>query len=213
MIARRIKAGGQWLSLAGFCLSFAIILTFLLSYTLFPIDAEFYQVRHLYPVTAGQLYHNYVELMAYLQLPWVNPLRLSDFPASVSGATHFADVKKLFILTWVIFIILTPFAVRFLHQLKVRRQRYRLLWPAQIGLVVPVILAVIASINFDQFFIAFHQLFFRNQDWLFDPATDPIILVLPEEFFMHCFVLAFLLFETLMVLGIVHAKKSLKLGD
>ncbi len=27
--------------------------------------------------------------------------------------------------------------------------------------------------------------FFRNQDWLFDPQTDPIILVLPENFFMR----------------------------
>ena len=44
-------------------------------------------------------------------------------------------------------------------------------------------------IGFDQFFIAFHGLFFNNDAWLFNPLTDPIINALPEAYFMHCFIL------------------------
>lgn len=210
MIKERFKNGGNWVTLVGFCISLAVVLTLLLSYALFPIDAAFYQVRHLYPISAGALYQNYVELMAYLQFPWIDKLVLTNFPVSASGALHFADVKKLFILAWLLLIVTAPFAIRFLHRLKVKKQNYRLLWAAQVGLVVPIVIALVASINFDQFFVTFHQLFFRNQDWLFDPATDPIILVLPEEFFMHCFILAFVLFEGMMLIGIIKARRSLK---
>ncbi|WP_369395716.1 lipoprotein intramolecular transacylase Lit [Lacticaseibacillus thailandensis] len=42
---------------------------------------------------------------------------------------------------------------------------------------------------------------FRNQDWEFDPALDPIINVLPEGFFAACFVLGFgLLIVALVVI-------------
>jgi integral membrane protein (TIGR01906 family) len=27
---------------------------------------------------------------------------------------------------------------------------------------------------------------FKNDKWLLDPATDPIINMMPEEFFAHC---------------------------
>lgn len=205
-----LKNAGNWLATIFFCISLAVVLTLLLSYALFPVDAQIYQVRHLWPISAGALYHNYVQLMAYLQLPWIGMLHLADFPVSTSGAIHFADVKKLFILAWVILIVTAPFAIRFLRQLKARKQEYRLLHLAQIGFVLPLMIAGIAALDFDQFFVTFHQIFFRNQDWLFDPAQDPIILVLPEEFFMHCFILAFVLFEAMMLVGWFRARRSLK---
>ncbi len=31
-----------------------------------------------------------------------------------------------------------------------------------------------------------HKIFFRNDDWMFNPSTDPIINLLPETFFLHC---------------------------
>ena len=39
-----------------------------------------------------------------------------------------------------------------------------------------------------------HKIFFRNDYWLFNPATDPIIKILPDTFFMHC---------GMMIVGIV----------
>jgi len=35
--------------------------------------------------------------------------------------------------------------------------------------------------------VIFHSIFFPGKtNWLFDWRTDPIILVLPQDFFMHC---------------------------
>jgi len=63
--------------------------------------------------------------------------------------------------------------------------------------IAGIILAILMAINFDGFFVVFHEVLFRNSDWLFDPSKDPVINVLPEEFFTQCFVLFFILFEGL----------------
>ena len=51
-------------------------------------------------------------------------------------------------------------------------------------------------IGFDQFFTLFHQvLFVGDATWLFDPYKDPIILALPEDYFLHAFLIFFVLYE------------------
>ena len=64
-------------------------------------------------------------------------------------------------------------------------------------MVLPVVIAVVAvMIGFDQFFTLFHQVLFAGDNtWLFDPRVDSIILALPEEYFMHAFLIFFVLYE------------------
>ena len=51
-------------------------------------------------------------------------------------------------------------------------------------------------VGFDSFFTYFHQLLFPGDtSWVFDPLVDPVIYILPEDLFLHCFVLFFLLYE------------------
>lgn len=45
------------------------------------------------------------------------------------------------------------------------------------------LLALICALDFNRAFIAFHHLFFTNDLWLLDPATDLMIRLLPETFF------------------------------
>ena len=48
----------------------------------------------------------------------------------------------------------------------------------------------LAALDFDRAFVAFHALFFPGKDnWLFDPAQDQIINILPQEFFRSCAIL------------------------
>ena len=42
-------------------------------------------------------------------------------------------------------------------------------------------------VDFEDFFIVFHEVLFRNDDWIFDPNLDPIINTLPSEYFLACF--------------------------
>lgn len=41
----------------------------------------------------------------------------------------------------------------------------------------------IILVDFDAFWLQFHQLIFRNDLWLLDPRTDLLILLVPEAFF------------------------------
>lgn len=122
-------------------------------------------------------------------------------PFSESGSAHFADCRRLFILDlWLFFGSMAAIAL-----LKLYRRRHeipRLLghgaafWGAAgIGAVLLVIGASAAT-NFDRAFTMFHSLFFPSEDnWIFDPALDPIITLMPKEFFRNCaiFILAVLI--------------------
>lgn len=50
--------------------------------------------------------------------------------------------------------------------------------------VLIVVLGSLIAINFDRVFIIFHHIMFDNSAWLFDPATDLMINMLPEGLFM-----------------------------
>ena len=43
--------------------------------------------------------------------------------------------------------------------------------------------------NWDLAFVLMHKILFRNDFWIFDAQTDPIIKILPDTFFMHCGIL------------------------
>ena len=45
-------------------------------------------------------------------------------------------------------------------------------------------LALIISSNFTKYFVIFHHIFFDNDLWILDPATDMLINIVPEGFFM-----------------------------
>jgi len=195
---------GMWLAI----ISGTVVLTLALSFGLFAIFIKTEDLTTIANLTFGQLMHNYQQLMAYLTLPWHNPLVMSNFPSSANGAHHFADVKQLFILAEAVFIVSLPSTIYYWRQLHQHHQWWRLVRAFQIGAIVPVIFGGLFMINFDQFFIGFHKVLFRNSDWLFDPNTDPIINVLPEDFFMACFILALVVFEAVMVCGIVKGRHT-----
>ena len=46
------------------------------------------------------------------------------------------------------------------------------------------LLAGIISTDFSKYFIIFHKIFFTNDLWILDPATDLLINIVPEPFFV-----------------------------
>jgi len=116
---------------------------------------------------------------------------------SESGRSHFADVKKLFLLDLGVMVVSAALLVGDIF-LRSRRkvQPYRFLgrgagfWAAAgLGAVFSVV-GILAAIDFDRAFVIFHTLFFPGKDnWIFDWRMDPIILILPQEFFRNCAIL------------------------
>ena len=63
--------------------------------------------------------------------------------------------------------------------------------------------ALIAS-DFNRYFVIFHHIFFNNDLWILDPATDMLINIVPEPFFMDTAFLILAIFgiSTAAVFGI-----------
>ncbi|MDT2784239.1 TIGR01906 family membrane protein [Enterococcus asini] len=158
----------------------------------------------------GTLLKNFDQLMDFLNKPWITSMNLPNFPMSAAGYGHFVDVKYLFLLNYAVLLVTVIPAVAYLLYLKRNGRLWQLVRPFQWGMGVPVILGFLMAIGFDTFFVKFHELFFSNDDWLFDPVTDPIINVLPEGFFMYCFILAFVLLELFFFLMVLIGRRSLR---
>lgn len=178
-------------TLALFLLTTAITVTIFASYLLFAVDIKHYYLEQAVNMKYGTIMKNYAQMMDYLINPFNWHWHLSNFVSSPAGRLHFLDCKKLFLLNFGVFIA-SGIAVAKFHRIRARFNR-TFLW---IG-IVGIFLAVMMMFNFDQFFVVFHEVLFRNSDWLFDPEKDPVINILPEEFFTQCFILFFILFEGL----------------
>lgn len=132
-------------------------------------------------------------------------------PFSESGASHFADVRVLFLLDlWVAGLSLAALLVLFVLSRRKKLTPAPLLghgpgfWAA-IGLGgLFLIVGGLAATNFERAFVVFHSLFFLGKtNWLFDWRTDPIILLLPEDFFRNCaiLILALLIFWCVILIA------------
>lgn len=116
---------------------------------------------------------------------------------SESGKDHFTDVRFLFLLDLKALTVSVLLLVVLLIAMRLAAWRPRRLWGrgpafwAGAGLaVVFLLVGGLAALDFDRAFVAFHALFFPGKDnWLFNPYTDEIINILPQEFFRNCAIL------------------------
>ena len=103
---------------------------------------------------------------------------------------HMSDVRNLFLGGIKVGIVCLAVAVIVLGIIGKREKDWRrlLFRSYTIALVVWVLIGVLLgiafSIDFTMCFTIFHKIFFTNDLWLFDPATDYMIRMLPEGFFL-----------------------------
>lgn len=144
---------------------------------------------------------NYDQMMTYLTDRSVENFVLSDFPVSESGAFHFWEVRNLFSLNDLLLVVGGLLTVVFFYFVYHYQLNHWLIQKAKQLLWLPPVVIMLLLIFFDQVFVWFHELAFDNDAWIFNPATDPIINVLPAEYFLACFISVFLLVElgTLLV--------------
>lgn len=63
-----------------------------------------------------------------------------------------------------------------------------------------ILLTGIISTDFTKYFIVFHKIFFDNDLWILDPATDLLINIVPEPFFVDTAVRIGITFATMTFL-------------
>ena len=186
---------------AMFLLVLSASIAFTINFTpLYSFDIDYLNIEQMTGLSKDIILDNYRILMQYLNLSWITELKMPDFPASESGLFHFYEVKQLFLLDYAILGVSAVVTGLFLRMVKKEQGYWRMMNPLRLMIAAPLAALAIIFMNFDRLFVAFHGVFFNNDAWIFDARTDPIILALPQDFFMHCFVLVFVLLELVLVL-------------
>lgn len=135
----------------------------------------------------------YDDVLDYLLLA-NHPFGTGSLKWTADEAAHFADCKSLFTLNTCVLaisgaitltlILLNRFKV--IEIIKIKGHRPYLI-SAVVSVALPIVVGSLAAINFDRAFEIFHGIFFPGKtNWTFDPYTEEIINVMPEEFFMNC---------------------------
>lgn len=175
----------------------AVVLTIYLAWLFYPLEISWLGLERSVGLSASVIQKNFNVLMDYLTNPFNQRLAMPDFPSSASGLYHFQVVKYLFHLAQAVFLLTLPGLVFFIKKVLVKGYLPLYRRSLLILSLLPLLLAVLALlIGFNSFFTLFHQiLFVGDNTWLFDPAKDPVIWILPEAFFMLAFILFGLLYE------------------
>lgn len=129
---------------------------------------------------------NYDSLIDYCSPFYKGELRFATFPASREGIIHFAEVKNIFNAIFYSGVT-SAVLLLFLIYWKIKKGDTSYLFTSSIiSVVLPLAAGLFCVIDFDKTFVIFHKIFFRNDYWIFSADTDPVISILPQEFFLDC---------------------------
>jgi integral membrane protein (TIGR01906 family) len=143
---------------------------------------------------------NYDILIDYLNPFYRGNLKLDGLAMSPQGEFHFEEVKVIFDLVFILFLIMLFLSILiFIRKRKVKDYRY-MKHTAILTFIIPVILGIPFMIDFSRSFVIFHEIAFSNDYWIFDPRIDPVIRILPEWFFMQAAFLILILMAFMALL-------------
>lgn len=148
-----------------------------------------------------EIVKNYDTLIDYCSPFYTDSLDFPSLPSSREGLIHFKEVKQILttlfiegflslcVLLWIIFYKKRAEDFQYLHS------------SALITAFLPFLIFGFLSINFDRTFVLFHKIFFQNDYWIFSPKTDPVITILPQQFFLDAaiFIVVILLLGSLLL--------------
>lgn len=118
---------------------------------------------------------------------------------------HMVDVKDLFLAGYMIrrICIIILFLSILILMLTKTRLTYVLTRSLKIGIIIFALLtaalSIIMAFNFTKVFTIFHEVFFTNDLWLLNPATDRLINILPEGFFIDIAIRTGVIFAILLI--------------
>ena len=171
-----------------FIISFAVVFTVFFK-PLYYFDINYLNIDQISGLDAETIKENYRILINYQSIFYQGTLNLPDFVMSDSGRIHFEEVKRIFEAIQVMMVISGLISIPMTIK-KIKEKEYRFLrLTGLITIIVPTVLGFLAALDFERAFVLFHQIVFRYDYWIFDYRTDPVITILPETFFMHCFML------------------------
>ena len=178
------------LTLCLICLAVVITLNFR---PLYYFDIGYFNLVERTGYTEEIIRENYDVLIDYNSVFYKGSLEFPTLPMSEEGRIHFVEVKEIFVFFQaVLFPVALIGSIFGIFALKKQKPTYLLL-TSVLSIAIPSVLGFLIAMNWNRFFVLFHELFFNNDYWIFDYRTDPIILFLPDGYFMHCAIMILLL--------------------
>ncbi len=197
-----------------FIISFAVVFTVFFK-QLYYFDINYLNIDLSSGMSIETIKENYNVLIDYQSIFYQGALKLPDFVMSTSGRIHFQEVKVIFetiqITMIVSGLIVVPMVIK-----RLKEKEYRFFKLAgMLTIVIPAMLGFVVALDFDSAFVLFHKIVFRNDFWIFDYRSDPVIRILPETFFMHCFILivAIVIILALLCLAFYYHKQKQIISD
>lgn len=183
-----------------FVISFGVIATVNFR-NLYYFDIDYLNIANNSGIDKETIINNYNALIDYNSPFYKGDLKFPDLPSSIEGLQHFVDVKNIFTTFYYIAGITLILCGIIIIYKKVKKDYSYLLVSSIAILLIPAMAAIASIINFDATFVIFHKTFFRNDFWLFDPSTDPVITILPDTFFLHSliFLISFVFIGSLIL--------------
>lgn len=160
---------------------------------LYYMDIEYLNIEATSGYDKEVIKSNYDALIDYSSPFFTGDLKFPSLEASASGLQHFAEVKNIFTFFYVLGIVTLIIGIIIIVQKSKNRDISYLMVTPITAIVLPLLLGIYMAMDFDRAFLVFHKICFNNDYWIFDPATDPVITILPEEFFMHSAILIILI--------------------
>lgn len=128
---------------------------------------------------------NYDYLIDYNLNKNVKEFHLPTIKYSNEGKIHFEEVRSIFQIIKKVFYFSGVISMLCIMLNSKNNSISFLNTTSIMTILLPIIMSIPLMINFNYFFIKFHEIVFSNNYWIFDPSIDPVINILPEDVFFH----------------------------
>ena len=161
---------------------------------LYYFDIDYLQIPQISGFSKEDIKLNYDYLIDYNLGKEEENFDMPTIKYSNKGKIHFEEVR--YIIQNVIKIFIVWFRVCFIGIItNIKNKNIEFLKiTSKVLIIIPLILSLPLIFNFDKSFTIFHEILFDNDYWIFDPNLDPVINILPKEFFLHA---------GIMILGLI----------
>jgi len=147
------------------------------------------EIEALSGLSEEEIRENYDALIDY-NIGWEDGLlEFPSLPQSQEGQIHFKEVKDIFDLFKYLGIGTLILGAAGIFYMCRREEFIYLKYTSILAVALPAVLGSLVAVNWQKAFVWFHEIAFDNDFWIFDPATDPVIDMLPNAFFFHCAVM------------------------
>lgn len=170
---------------------FLFTVTFLGSFDDMLCNRKFYDMEHKKNKVYDSLGHERAEAMTDELFDYFQGKgELSKEYFNEKERMHLSDVRSLIrigTIKYHVLIIMLLMIFILLYMLDKNRfiaNLQKIFIYSGLGIVLFSLTSFILNSHFESAFIRFHKLLFTNDLWLLNPATDKLIVLLPQQFFM-----------------------------